>query len=302
MIHIYTENLCRVPRIKNRIKYLLDRNDRGPRAVADSLARGLRELNESITLNKNPKEPFETACVLSGTCALRRMIEWRRKGLIKKIIAGPNITVFPDDANAIMCDPAIDVIVVPAQWVKDLWASLRPELESRIVVWAAGVQDPGERSIAERNGFLIYKKHVSAEIFDMVIAHLDERHILYTVLEYGSFEQTGYFALLEKVEGVVYLTESESQGLALAEAWMRDVPTLVWDRELFQGGGREWKGASSAPYLTDACGMRFKHGGEFGNIFGHFKENIKTFRPREYALEHFTDKRSAEQYLSIIKQ
>lgn len=302
MIHIYTENLCALPRIKNGIKQVLGRGNRGPQAVAGSLMRGLRKSGVSIGINEKPRELIDVACVLSGVCTLKKVIEWKRVGLVRKIIAGPNIVAFPEDANGIMCDPAIDVIVVPAQWVKDLWVSLRSELESRIFVWAAGVHDPEGMSVAKRNGFLIYKKHVPVEIFDTVVSYFDKRHIPYTVLEYGSFGQAEYFSFLKKVEGVIYLTESESQGLALAEAWIRNVPTLIWDRNLFQGGGYEWKGASSAPYLTDACGARFKYAEEFGNIFEHFKENIKTFHSREYALEHFTDKKSAEHYLSIIKQ
>lgn len=302
MIHIYTENLCAVPRIKSGIKWLLRRGNRGPQAVADSLLRGLRGLDVSVVINIKPNELIDTACVLSGACALRRAIEWKKEGLVKKIVAGPNIVAFPEEATGIICDSAIDVILVPAQWVKDLWVSLRPELESRINVWASGVQDPGMVPIMESKGLLIYKKHVPVELFDAVIRILNNKGISCVVLEYGSFKQRDYFSLLGRVGGVLYLTESESQGLALAEAWIRNVPTLVWDRGLFQGGGHEWKGASSAPYLTDVCGMRFKGEKDFEVQLERFLATIKTFHPQEYAREHFTDKKSAEQYLSIIKQ
>jgi len=289
-LHIYTEQSCAISRVKAFIKNLID-----------SLVRGLRELDMQVAIDKKPAEPIDVACVLSGTCALQRVIEWKRKGLVKKIVAGPNIVVFPDDVQDIMRDDAIDVIVVPAQWVKDLWVSLRPELAPRIAVWAAGVQDPGEVPQGARSGLLIYKKHAPKYIFDAVVRHLADTHIPYVVLEYGSFDQRDYFALLETVSGMIYLTESESQGLALAEAWIRGVPTLVWDRGLFTGGGREWSGASSAPYLVDACGMRFK-GAEDLAVLSDFMASLGSFRTRAYALEHFTDRKSAERYLSIISQ
>jgi len=88
--------------------------------------------------------------------------------------------------------------------------------------------------------------------------------------------------------------------MALAEAWIRGVPTLVWDRALFTGGGYVWVGASSAPYLTDACGMRFNGITDVEEKLLDFMQRLGAFRAREYAVAHFTDKHSAQQYLSII--
>lgn len=297
MLHIFDENLCPVPRFKGIVKAFLGLRNRGPRAVFNSLIRGLQTLNVPFVVNKKGGDAL---CVLSGVCALREVLKWKRDGLVKKIVAGPNIVVFPNDANGLICDPAVDIILVPAQWVKELWISLRPELAPRIVVWAAGVQDPGVTVSRKRKGFLIYRKRIPTELFDFIIRTLDSRRIEYIIMEYGSFSQDEYFTNLNQVKGVLYLTESESQGLALTEAWIRDVPTLVWDRGLFQGGGYTWEGASSAPYLTPLCGMRFTGEKDFLDRLDDFLNDIELFQSRKYALEYFTDKKSTESFLKII--
>lgn len=300
MLYIFDENLCIVPRFKSFIKTFLNLGNRGPRAVFDSLIRGLREQGVSFAVNKKNFKADDVICVLSGVCSLRKAIRWKRSGLVKKIVAGPNIVVFPGDANGLICDPAVDVILVPAQWVKNLWISLHPELASRIVVWAAGVRDPGATASSKRSGLLVYKKHVPIDLFNTIIQILNVQRIQYTVLEYGTFQQRDYFSHLNSVKGVIYLTESESQGVALVEAWIRNVPTLVWDMGIFRHGGQEWRSASAAPYLVQACGERFVSEKDFATRLDDFLRDISKFQPRKYALEHFIDKKSAESFLKII--
>ena len=99
---------------------------------------------------------------------------------------------------------------------------------------------------------------------------------------------------------MIYLSESESQGLALQEAWIRNVPTLVWDGGYWQCGKYKWQGSSSAPYLTKDCGMFFKGKEDFINKFETFLKNLPNFQPREYSLENFTDETATKNYLKII--
>ena len=52
----------------------------------------------------------------------------------------------------------------------------------------------------------------------------------------------------------VFMSRSESQGLALAEAWAMDVPTLVWQSPPGEPGS-VFSLSDPAPYLTSDTGV-----------------------------------------------
>ena len=76
---------------------------RGHFAVTRSLVEGLDAIGASY--NYNPKYPWElaeTVIVLAGARTLRQAIKLKKKGRIKKLLAGPNIVVFSSDENSIL--------------------------------------------------------------------------------------------------------------------------------------------------------------------------------------------------------
>ena len=161
MIYIYTETFCWWPRLKYYVKVLLGRQNRGPKAVEDSLMRGLTHLGQEFSVNQKISEPIEVACVLSGAATLRKIIAKKRSGQVKYTIAGPVISVLPGEHNGLMASPEMDVIIVPSGWVKNLWISQNPSLAGKIQVWPAGVRDLGEhRDVA--GAALVFVDHSDA--------------------------------------------------------------------------------------------------------------------------------------------
>jgi len=273
----------------------------GPSAVLESLIRGFDILNIDYQLNPKTKDISDIVCVISGADALKWAVEAKKQGKIKKIIAGPNIAVTPEDAGGILLDEAIDLVIVPSQWVKDFYSSFKTGFNKKIRVWPAGVKIYPE-SKQERKGCLIYKKSIDEELFDFIIQYLKSQNIDYKVIKYRKYKKEKYFKLLNKVKFAIFLSESESQGLALQEAWARNIPTLVWNRGYWQYKQYKWQGSSSAPYLNDGCGMFFEDRDDFENKLNIFIKNLPNFKPREYSLENFTDKVSAQNYLKIINE
>ena len=275
----------------------------GPESVLDSLIRGFEQLKVNYHLNPKAKDISDIVCVISGVDALKWAIETKKHGKIKKIIAGPNIVITPEDAGGILLDEVIDLVIVPSQWVKDFYASFKPGFGKKIRVWAAGVENPKDFKEELRQGCLVYKKNVDEELFDFIINYLKSQNINYQVIKYGRYKKEKYFEILNKVKFMIYLSESESQGLALQEAWIRNVSTLVWDRGYWQYKNYQWKDEKiSAPYLTDECGMFFKGFNDFKEKFNIFISNLSNFKPREYSLRNFTDKVSVSNYLKIINE
>ncbi len=300
MLYLYTENFFALSKLKNFVKNLLGRGKRGPEAVFFSLVKGLGELGEAYAINQPLQESIGTACVLSGVKVLTWAIEQKQRGKIKKIIAGPNLVISPLDCNAILLNSDIDIVVVPSQWVKDYYVLLAPELELKIKIWAAGVDVPTENSKPIKTNVLVLSKRRNLPILSKVVSYLESQNerFHYDLLFYGGFTQEQYFNILKSRTHMVYLSESESQGLALLEAWARNVPTLVWDKGYFEYQGKKVEGKIGAPYVSEQTGKTFKNIQDFERIFEEFIS--EKFSPREWVKNHATHAIAAKSYLNLI--
>lgn len=273
---------------------------RGPQMVAISLQKGLAELGYSYVFN--PKYPTDTVAVLQNPKALRFAIQQKKQGKIKTLLAGPNIVVTPKEANAIYEHPLIDKIILPCEWTKNFYSSLSPIIKDKIYIWPAGVDDPGEPTpLAQRDTILVYQKNASDELLNQILKNLKITKLKITIINYGKYKQADYFAKLNKAKLAIFLTQSESQGIAQQEAWMRDVPTLVWNPGKIQYKEHIITDTKlSSPYLTNECGKFFSSLDEFIDKLNEMLNNLTNFTPRQYALTNFTNKKSASIFLDII--
>ena len=107
---------------------------------------------------------------------------------------------------------------------------------------------------------------------------------------------------MEETKFLIYLQESESQGMALQEAWAHNVPTLVWNSITTSPltGSKTYEKVA-APYLTDESGEFFKDFEEFKNKLQKFIEKLNYFRPAEYCKNNLSIEKSAEIYVNIIE-
>lgn len=298
MLYLYSENFFLMGKLKKCLKYLLGVRSRGPEAVFKSLTKGLTEAGVDFEVNKTIKNQIETACVISGVKTLSWAIEQKRLGKINHIVAGPNLVISPDDSGGILKDSLIDAIVVPSQWVLEHYAKVEPSILSKIKIWTAGVGMPIKAEVSKDLDFLVYNKIGRAGLFKNICEKLNKKGFSYKVLEYGKFTQNEYFNLLDKAKYEIYLSASESQGLAMFEAWARGVPTFIWENGQFSKDGVKITGKISAPYLTDQCGLSFLSEKEFESKLQEFLE--KSYMPREYIEENYTDKISALKYFKIM--
>ncbi len=279
------------------------RKSRGPQAVIDSLVRGLSELDGDFSLNnKKPKlDGTETFFVNSSIDALRWGIKLKRDEKIKKLIAGPNLVILPGDSNGIINSPEIDKILVPSDWVRRSWLASNFLYIDKVIIWPSGVFDFGV-SNNKKDKILLYTKNIPDDIYLMVKNILSSLNVAYEEIIYGKFLREDYFKKLDKSYCLIYLQESESQGLGLLEAWMKNVPTFVYNYGKWQRDGIVVKGDDvSAPYLNSLSGSLFRDENDLKNLLLDVVENNKKYRPREYYLNNFTDKICAQKFLDIIK-
>jgi len=287
---------------KNLVKRVLFIPGYGPSAVLASLIRGFDILDVDYQLNPKTQDISDIICVLSGVSTLKWAIKKKKERKIKKIIAGPNIVITPKDAKGILLNEMIDLVVVPSQRVKDFYSSFQEGFGERIRVWPAGVEicpQPKEK----REGCLIYKKNIDESLFDFILKYLKSQNIDYKIIKYGRYKKEKYFEILNKIKFMIYLSKSESQGLALQEAWIKDVPTLVWDRGYWQYQNYKLQDDRiNIPYLTEECGISFKDKDDFMDKLNIFIKNLSNFKPREYSLENFTNKITTQNYLKIVNE
>ena len=294
MLYLYNEYFS----FFSKLKRFLGKPSRGPEAVFESLTAGLTEIGQEYKINHPFNLVMETVCVLSGVNVLKDAIQHKQNGKIKTLIAGPNIVVHPNEANGILKSSAIDKIVVPSLWVKDFYSSIAPEITEKIFVWPAGVSDFGLAQ-ESKNIDILYKSG-DFNLVEEAYKISKEQGFSPSIIFYGKFDRKNYTDILKDTKLLVYISESESQGLALFEAWMANVPTLVWDRGYMQYENYKWTGNTSAPYLTKETGMLFKNLEDLKVKFKFMIENYSQFNPREYSLKNYTNKICAQKFIGIL--
>ncbi len=296
MLYIYTLEYRIVGKLKAWVKQILGRDFGGPKMVMESLLHGFNELGQEYLLNTAPKKPGVVAGVLNGAEVLMWAIKQKQLGKIQRIVAGPNIVILPSHENGILRNSAIDAILVPSNWVKESYVKDSPELAEKIFVWPAGIYIPEMGNESKDIDFLIYNKVGETKLIEEIRTRVKGCKV--KELTYGNFKQADYFSWLNRTKYLVYVSESESQGLAMFEAWARNVPVLAWERGYAVAGEVTVEGKTSAPYMHVRAGRSFSNASDLGKIIESLSQ--LSFDPRAYILEYFSPEVCAKNYLAII--
>ena len=271
----------------------------GPMAVVDSLIKWLRD-TPNIIWNHNPNEHdlYETVYVPVDILALKYALILKKKNVIKKLIVWPNITI-PLSRDDIFFDPNIDIIVVPSRWLQDYFYSLLWCKDPRIIIVPAGVDI--NKSSHNPQDIILYKKNCPEHLFIFVRDFLEKNNHKYSLFVYGDFNHDDFLRALDNSKGLIYLQTSESQWIALHEAWMRDVPTLVWNQWYWEYKGMIWKDSHiSAPYLTDECGDFFESEKDFPTAFNLFFSKFHLYSPKAYCMREFSHEIALKHLISYL--
>lgn len=284
---------------KRILAKILNRN-RGPKAVTSSLLRGLKSINYPYKLNPRADEinDDDTIWVNESLEALKWAVKSKENN---KLIIGPNLVITPLDRNGIICDDSIDIILQPSEWTKNFYISIKPALSEKIKVWPAGVEIPDLIQTPKIIDVLIYiKNYPKNNLLEKIKMCLINKNMTFDLVVYGKFKQSDYFNKLQKSKSLIYISNSESQGLSIQEAWARNIPTLALDQNIFKYKQYHFPSIHiSAPYLNDQAGMFFNFN-NFNEVFAKFWNNLNGFTPREYVINNLSDKVCAQKFINII--
>ena len=280
----------------------------GHYAVVRSVVDGLRAIGADF--NFNPRRLGDLARVVYAPAneALRQAAALKRQGRIDHLAAGPVNALFVDEGDGILLTPEIDRLIVAHEWATGLLGDA-PALRAKCRVCPCGVDTEAWKpsGAPRRDLALVYWKSGDEAFCEQVerivrSCGLEPRRLRSLHGEHALFSPADYRALLDRSAIGVFLSTFETQGLALAEAWAMDVPTLAWDPR----GDAQWRGhrfasQSSAPYLTPATGRLWRTLDELEPALRGALADRAAFRPREWVLAHMTDAICAAALLEIIR-
>lgn len=303
--NLYEEALTEIilSTFKNKYSGLTVFVQNGHQAVTESFLNGLKTLGINFNVNPQDKEKiFPVVIALAGINNLKKFIKWRKKGKIKKLIVGPNMVGSPLERNGIIFSKEVDKFLTPGEWTYRSYKRYALQKNTNNVdIWYAGVNEHFWKPeiIDKNNDVLVYWKTEPISFCHEVCTILQKYGWKPHIIKYGCYEKNTYKRLLNNSQFAVFLSKNESQGIALAEAWAMDVPTLVWDlQEKHTYLGCTYEYASAAPYLNNFVGMRWKTLKELEAIISNI--NLTIFHPREWVLCNMTDRISALQLLKLV--
>ena len=272
--------------------------------VMDSLKKGL--IANKISFNCNPKsieELGDVVLVTSSVEALQEAILWKRQGRIKYLLAGPNVLANAHSGNDIIISPELDCYFHPSAWVVRSYEEDISEIKHKNRIWFAGVDEsfwvPSGNSKNKKTA-LIYWKDEQKNFIDSIRNLVEKNGWDAIVIKYGSYTKTEYKKALDISSVALFISKSESQGIALAESWAMNVPTFVWNpQKPFTWCGKIYKDISSCPYLTDSTGKEWQTLDQLDILLSSF--TLLEFSSREWVLENMTDAISVKKLVEIIE-
>jgi hypothetical protein len=275
----------------------------GHYAVTRSLIEGLKKIDANFNYNPSGNNEIkENVIVLSGPQTLREAIELKKKGKIKFLLAGPNIADSVLDEEQIVADPAIDFFIVPSSWIEYNAVSDLDVLKNKILCWYVGVDvrywAPEPHKPTKK--VLVYWKTEEEAFCAKVEDILRKQNYTPVRITYGKYHPIEYKAALNESEFAVFISRSESQGVALAEAWAMNVPTLVWDPGYLVYRGRVFENANACPYLSTETGKKWLTLEELDHLLMTFDEYKDQFKPREHTINFFSDEVCSQTLLNFI--
>lgn len=273
--------------------------------LVNSLQRaGYRVVVNDVTLARlNPSYPI-------GILGYPHVLEDLR--LDNPAVLGPGLYDHPRLAPTLMDDRRHHAYIVSSEWMRESFATV---YRDKCVRWHAAVdvnQWPAA-SGPKNYDFLVYVKFLwdrernESETLAPVLAALDRRGLSYVVIRYGSYYHEQYRAVLQRVRGMIFLCEHETQGIAYQEAMASGVPVLAWDqgrwldaRYADQSG--ELVPASSVPYFSAACGEKFGRVEEFEPALDRFQQRLPLYQPRAYVEAALSTESSVRIYIDAYVQ
>lgn len=289
---------------RNIVRRLLRGKQRpgGVMMIVLNLIKGLEKIGVPYRLNDYiyiKKHPEEIACIIGKPHVL-----FDRKW-VNPVILGAGIYSHPVDyPDLFKTYPNVKRLLVPGEWMRQMF---EPYYGDKVLAWPTGIDtDDWQPLVGDKPiDFLIYDKIRGGG--GHITKTLDQHNLSHLNITYGTYTHKDLKDKLAQCKAVIFLSESETQGLAYQQILATNTPILAWDR------GGYWKDpeyyphkakyapVSSVPYWDERCGNKFSDILNFEEALKEFLTNIKSYKPREYITENLSLEKCAYNYLNIVQ-
>lgn len=270
----------------------------GPGQVERSLVRGLEVLGMETDHNPWRIPPLiDLAFVPIGLDALRQVLAFKADGRIKVVVAGPNLCMFPNELKLESAASLPDFYVLPSEWSRQRWLKFDQKFPVPVITAFAGVDAVAwtrDKTTAGTRRALIYNKYNDEALARECAGVLAQCGYASDCLRYGAFQPREYRQRLQQADVMIYLSRSESQGIALFEAWSMNVPTFVLKRGLGEHG------AVPAPYLSPTTGAFFDTLADLESKLNALRSMEQKFSPRQWIDEFGSDEQATRALLDKV--
>ncbi len=281
----------------------------GVMMISINLMRGLDKLGIPYRLNDYnyvKKHPEEIACIIGKPHVLYRR-KWKNP-----ILFGSGIFSHPiENANLLKDYPNIKKILVPGPWMLDMF---KPWYGDAVTAWPVGIDTEKWSPVndAEKTiDFIVYDKlnrdrdNLIQDVLNPVLAVLQSKNLSYQIIRYGDYNTGQLKTAIDNSKAAIFLSESETQGLAYQQILSADLPILAWDHggywqdSYYYPHMVKFKPVSSVPYWDERCGIKFKDMQDFNDKLSSFLNEWTNFKPRAYILDNLTLEKCAALYMGI---
>jgi hypothetical protein len=228
------------------------------------------------------------------------------------LVAGIALMSHPSEWPTLCEEYPVARYLQHSAWANDIY---RPYFGDRCAIWPVGIDTerwhPGEPT----DTILVYDKImwnrdvVRPPLFSHICESVSRKGLAVETIAYGHYTEREYWGLLQRVKGMIFLCEHESQGIAYQECLSCGVPVLAWDQGRCLDPNRFAWGqpdipATSVPYFDARCGERFLGVDDFDEKLTMFlaKIDASVYFPRDYVVENLGLRGSAERFLSFFEQ
>ena len=228
-------------------------------------------------------------------------------------VLGPGLYDHPSLAPDLFKDPRHRAYLLTCHWMLALFGRVYGD---RCHLWHGGIdlaEWPDASQQAKSVDVLVYDKIRwnrplrEPELLLPLLAELRRRGLSFEVLRYGQYQHSAYRTALASSRSMLFLCEHETQGMAYQEALASNVPVLAWDNGYWLDPRRavyepEPVPASSVPYFSTECGLRFARAEEFRDRLTVFWRQLATFQPRGFVERELSLAASARRYLDGLSR
>lgn len=262
-------------------------SERGPGKVISNLIKGLNLIGINCVINNDGDKN-----IILQNCN-------RLNGDLSNCILGPNICTLPIDNNIIMDHNRYESLIVPSDWVKNLYMKWIPS--DKIKVWPVGIDTDlfSDKSKDKKEyDFLVYFKRRSTDELNLFLNKLRLLNKKFNVIEYGKYNESQFIDLISKSKFGAVIDNCESQGIAIEEMMSCNLPLLVWDVKHWIDRGVENKCEStSIPYWNDMCGEVFYDSCDIEDKIK--KIEVGQYNPRNFIIDNLSIQEQSKKIFSL---